>query len=179
MTSAADRLYDQVLALRCQAGDDLAFAELVERYHRRLRYYVLRLLGDADAADDGMQDVWLTVFAKLPQLRSPRALPVWLYRIARNATFRTMRDTRSLGELSEEPIAEASTSDEPDFSPQDAARVHAALDRLRPHHKEVLAMRFVEQLDYEQIAEVIGCPIGTVRSRLYYAKRELRREMGG
>ena len=178
MTHAADRLYDQVLALRCQAGDDRAFAELVERYHQRLRYYVLRLLGNADAADDVMQNVWLSAFRRLPQLRDPRALPVWLYRIARNAALRAMRDARELTRLEEEPVADAPTSDESGFSPDDAAKVHASLDRLRPHHKEILALRFVEQMDYEQIAAVLGCPLGTVRSRLYYAKQALRRKMG-
>jgi len=62
MTDKADRLYEQVLVLRCQAGGDRAFAGLIERYHHRLRYYLRRLLNDTDLADDVLQDVWLTTF---------------------------------------------------------------------------------------------------------------------
>jgi RNA polymerase sigma-70 factor (ECF subfamily) len=178
MPEAAERLYEQVLVLRCQAGDDAAFAELVQRYHERLRYYIRRLLGETSSAEDVLQDVWLRVYRKLPALRRPGALSVWLYRIARNAALAALRQRRGWIELAEEPAAPG-PDDESEFSPEDAARIHTALQRLRRDHKEVLVLRFLEQMSYEEIAKVVGCPVGTVRSRIYYAKRALQREMRG
>jgi RNA polymerase sigma-70 factor (ECF subfamily) len=64
-----------------------------------------------------------------------------------------------------------------DFSAEDAARVHRALDELEPEHREALVLRFLEEMSYEDMARVTGCPLGTVRSRLHYAKRALRRAL--
>lgn len=179
MTDAADRLYEQVLVLRCQAGDHGAFAELVQRYHARLGYYLRRLLGNGALAEDVLQNVWFAVFRQLARLEQPRAVSVWLYRIARNAALAELRKTPGWSELTAEPPAPDAEPDEPEFSAEDAARIHAALDRLRPEHKEVLTLRFLEDMSYEQIAEIVRCPLGTVRSRIYYAKRALREEMRG
>jgi RNA polymerase sigma-70 factor (ECF subfamily) len=63
---------------------------------------------------------------------------------------------------------------EPEFTAEDAAQIHAALDRLPAHQREVLVLRFLEDMSYEDIARVIGCPLGTLRSRLHHAKRALR-----
>lgn len=151
----------------------------MDRYHEGLGYYVRRLLGNAHLADDVLQDVWLTAFRRLPRLRNPRALPVWLYRIARNAALAELRGASGWAEQTEEPQAPAPGHEEPEFTPEDAARIHVALDRLRPEHKDVLVLRFLEEMSYEGIAAVVGCPLGTVRSRIHYAKQALRREMRG
>lgn len=87
MPSAAERLYEQVLVLRFQAGDDQALAELVRRYHDRLAYYVRRLLADPQAAEEVLQNVWLAVVRGLKHLEHPAALAAWLYRIARHAVL--------------------------------------------------------------------------------------------
>ena len=179
MTEAADRLYEQVLVVRCQAGDEAAFVEIVQRYHERLRYYVRRLSVDASRVDDVLQEVWLIVFRGLPRLRRPGALAAWLFRIARNAALAEQRRDRALSGPASAPEAAAAADDEPDFTPQDAARMHACLDRLAPGHREVLVLRFFEELSYEDIADVVGSPLGTVRSRLHHAKRALRRAMRG
>jgi RNA polymerase sigma-70 factor, ECF subfamily len=172
MTPSADQLYERVLILRGQTGDEAAFAELVERYHVRLRYYLRKMLGP-DQADDALQEVWLDVFRALPRLADPGAFTAWLYRIARVRTYRVLRrrpPTQPLADVEPEaPEAEA------DFTAEEAAAIHAALDRLSPEHREALILRFVEDMSYEQIAAVAGVPVGTVRSRLHNAKRELRR----
>jgi RNA polymerase sigma-70 factor (ECF subfamily) len=179
MTEAADRLYEQVLVVRCQAGDEAAFMEIVQRYHERLRYYVRRLSVDASSVDDVLQEVWLIVFRGLPGLRRPGALAAWLHRITRNAALAERRRGRALSGLEPEPEAPAAVDDEPDFTAQDAARMPACLDRLSPGHREVLILRHFEELSYEDIADVVGSPLGTVRSRLHHAKRALRQAMRG
>lgn len=174
MKDRADRLYENVLVLRCQTGDESAFAELVDRYAQRLRYFVRKLLGEADGVEDVLQDVWLIVFRRMVDLREPAAFSTWLYRVARNRAYRALRDRRLLLPLEDEDVAVEDDDDE-NFAAADAAQIHAGLDELPAAHREVLTLRFLEQMTYEDIAQVTGCKLGTVRSRLYYAKRALRR----
>lgn len=172
MTDRLEQLYERVLLLRCQAGDEIAFAELVARYSPRLRYYVRRLL-DAGDSDDVLQDVWLDVFRGLPRLLDPAAFPAWVYRIARDRVGRVLR-RRPRPHV---PLLEVDVPEGPEvtFTPEDAACIHAGLAELPPEHREVLVLRFLEEMPYEDIARVIDSPVGTVRSRLHYAKIALRR----
>jgi RNA polymerase sigma-70 factor, ECF subfamily len=166
-------LQEPLLVLRCQAGDAAAFAELVGRYHRRVHYYLKKMLGSPDRADDALQEFWIDVFRSIPKLREASAFAPWLYRLARDRAYREIRRTPSVAEpIDAHDLAEEESPD--DFSPDDAQRVHAALDELGPEHREVLLLRFIESMTYEQIAKVAGCEIGTVRSRIHYAKRALR-----
>jgi RNA polymerase sigma-70 factor (ECF subfamily) len=182
MTDQLDLIYERVLVVRCQAGDEGAFAELVGRYDARLRYFLRKLLVGAggtrsvpatDRADDVLQEVWLDVFRHLPRLADPQAFRAWVYRIARDRAFGLLRKSRQV----EQPLGEIDVPDEADdngFDAEDAARIHAALDLLPPEQREVLVLRFVETMSYEAIARVTSQPLGTVRSRLFYAKRALR-----
>src|SRR4051812_32866893 len=94
MSDPVERLYERLLVLRCQTGDETAFAELVARYAPRVGYYLKKLLAGLDGADDLLQEVWLDVFRNVPRLRDPAAFPAWLYRIARDRAFRTLRKKR-------------------------------------------------------------------------------------
>jgi RNA polymerase sigma-70 factor (ECF subfamily) len=171
VTNSADRLYERVLLLRCQAGDQAAFKELVGGYTPRLRYYLRKILREVDRIEDVLQDVWLEVLRGLPRLADPGAFPAWLYRIARNRACREFRERRPLRPLEEMDLAQE-TGD--DIRLEDAEYIHAALDELASEHREVLVLRFLEGMTYESIASVTGCPVGTVRSRIHYAKRALR-----
>jgi RNA polymerase sigma-70 factor (ECF subfamily) len=177
MTDLAERVYRSVLVVRCQAGDRAAFEELVALYHPRLRHFLARMVGDDHAADDLLQEVWFEVHRGLAGLASPEAFPAWLYRIARHRALRELRKKR-------QPLSSLDGIDVPgdadeDFSAEDAGRVHAALGQVGPEHREVLLLRFFEGMAYEDIARVTGCSLGTVRSRIHYAKRALRRAMEG
>jgi RNA polymerase sigma-70 factor, ECF subfamily len=179
MNDIADSLYQQILVLRCQTGDGAAFGELVERFAARLRYYVRALLGKERQADaeDVLQEVWLDVHRSIATLTDPGALPAWLYRVARNRTVRHLRKrvlpTRAIQDLQE--YSEIARKE--DFSIDDAEAIHFALDALAPEHREVLVLRFLEDMSYDGIAAITGCPVGTVRSRIHYAKLALRRVM--
>jgi RNA polymerase sigma-70 factor (ECF subfamily) len=178
MSDIAERVYRSVLVVRCQAGDHAAFEELVELCQPRLRYFLASMVGDDHAADDLLQEVWLEVYRGLARLADPGAFPAWLYRIARHRALATLRKKRQhLSSL--EGIDLAGSAEEDDFSAEDAEHVHAALGRLAPEHREVLLLRFFEGMSYEDIAAVLGCQLGTVRSRIHYAKRALRRAMEG
>jgi RNA polymerase sigma-70 factor (ECF subfamily) len=176
MNDRTEQVYEQLLVLRCQLGSEKAFAEVVRRYTPRLQYY-LRKLGRADDVEDALQEVWTDVYRGLGRLRNTRAFTSWLYRITRDRAYRQLRRKR----ISCVPLEEGEVPNpkdaESNFGPDDARQINAALERLSAEHREVLLLRFIEGMSAEQIGQVIGCPAGTVRSRLHYAKRCLRQEI--
>ena len=178
MTNVPAQLREQVLVLRSQAGDADAFDELVARYAPRIRYYLLKLLGDTEAAGDASQEVWLDVHRGITRLRQPGSFRPWLYRIARDRASRAIREARARIPLIDgADLASAADEAGEEFTPEDAERIHRALDRLSAEHREVLLLRFLEDLPYEEIAQVTGCNLGTVKSRIHYAKKLLRHEI--
>jgi RNA polymerase sigma-70 factor (ECF subfamily) len=175
MTEIAERVYRSLLVVRCQAGDRAAFEELVELYQPRLFYFLSKMVGDRDDAEDLQQEVWFDVYRGLAKLANPAAFVVWLYQIARHKALRAVR-RRGPTVVSLEGIELAQEDDtDDDFSAEDAQLIHEGLEKLAPEQREVLLLRFAEGMTYEEIARVTGCQLGTVRSRLYYAKRALRR----
>ena len=172
----AAKLIENVLLLRCQVGDRDAFAELIERYERPLLYFISHLLENKEMTEDIFQDTWLTVIRRIHSLREIDAFPAWLYRIARNKVYQQLRKKKKLSEL-DEKIAVPNDAEDDKFSPEDVVKLHKCLEKLRTEHKEVLMLRFLEQMSYDEIAQVINCNIGTVRSRIYYAKLALKKEM--
>jgi RNA polymerase sigma-70 factor (ECF subfamily) len=165
------------LVQRCQSGDRDAFESLVVQYHPRLKYFVRRLDGTSGNADDLLQEIWMSVFKKIHKLKEPRLFPVWLYRIARNRVYRGFRRKERYLQLPEEKELPVSCDSEPTFDVHDAERIHEALKKLKPHLREVLTLYYLEQMSYESIAQVTRCRIGTIRSRLFYAKQSLREKM--
>ena len=162
---------------RCQDGERTAFEELFEMYQPRLKYYVRRLDSGGANIDDTLQDVWLAVFKKIHKLKDAQVFAVWLYRIARNKVYDEFRNKDRFVRLPEEDEIPVSGSDEPVLDTNDTEKLHAALNKIKPYHREVLTLSFIEQMSYQSIADVVGCSIGTVRSRIFYAKQSLREEM--
>jgi len=172
----SDRLEQNVLLLRCRIGDRDALSELIVRYSRRLRYFISHLSDSPEMTEDIFQDTWVRVIGKMHTLRNVESFTTWLYRIARNTAFQQLRRKKRSCELhgdiippKEQPIDA--------FSPAAAAMIHNGLKKLHPAHREILALRFLEQLSYQQVAEILGCNLNTVKSRIYYAKLALKKEM--
>lgn len=162
---------------RCRSDERAAFEELFEMYQPRLKYFVRRLDIGGSNIDDILQDIWLSVYKKIHKLKDARSFGVWLYRIARNKVYDGFRRKDRFIRLPEEDEVPVSGSDEPVFDANDAEKLHRALSKLKPYHREVLTLCFIEQMPYQSIADVVGCSIGTVRSRIFYAKQSLRKEM--
>jgi RNA polymerase sigma-70 factor (ECF subfamily) len=177
MIDDADRLYERLLVLRCQAGDEAAFAALMDRYQPRLRYYVSKMLFGLREPDDVLQEIWIDVFRAISRLIDADAFRAWLYQVARARVVKQFRKRR----LNFQPLEEnepVSTDECVEvFAAEEAQDVHAALDKLGAPHREVLVLRYIEDMSYEEIARIVDCEIGTVRSRLHYAKRALRNEL--
>lgn len=174
--NSSDKLIEQVLILRCQIGDKDALAGLIERYQAPLRYFISRLSANPEMAEDIFQDTWLTVIRRIHSLKKTDAFSTWLYRIARNKVYQQFRRKRKLCELNEN-IAVPNDTDNDFFTTEDAVKIHRCLKELLPEYREVLMLRFLEQMSYEQISQVINCKLGTVKSRIHYAKLALKKEM--
>jgi RNA polymerase sigma-70 factor, ECF subfamily len=172
MTDSADDVYRRLLVLRCQVGDRGAFEELVRHAQPRLERFLRKMLSGEANVDDVIQEVWMDVLRGIGRLSDPAALLPWLYRIAHNRAFSMLRRRRPMGMIDDDV---QSPADETSFTIEDRQAVHAAMDQLVPEHREVLLLRFMEDLSYEEIANVTGCQLGTVRSRIHNAKRQLRR----
>jgi RNA polymerase sigma-70 factor (ECF subfamily) len=182
-----DAIYDELLVLRCRQGERAAVDELLRRWERRLLYYVRRLVDDDEHdAWDVLQQTFLQAVRKLHTLREPRTLPAWLYTIARNAALADRRrrsalasggrgtdDAVEVGELAASAAA-AGPDDGGEFTADDVDAVHAAMGELSVPHREALTLLFLQDLSVEEIAQVVGASPGTVKSRVYYAKRALR-----
>jgi RNA polymerase sigma-70 factor (ECF subfamily) len=166
-----NQFYDALLVVRSQAGDESAFAELVQRYSPRLRYFLSSLVFDRTTVDDELQNVWLDVYRGLARLTDPSAFPAWVYRISRARVALQLRKREPV--IEPFPLEEVPNEVE-EFRAEQAAAIHRALEMLSTEHREVLVLRFLNDLSYSEIAEVIGTAVGTVRSRLHFAKKALR-----
>lgn len=176
MNTDARRTHDEWLALRCRLGEPGAFAELVREMERPLLYFAAKLLGDEDAAFDVLQEVWLAAVRGVRRLDDPRAVRAWLYRVTRGRAVDRVRHDRSRERAERARAADTpeEVGDGPSFAADDARAVHRALDRIDLRHREVLVLHFLNDLSVAEIAAVIGAPAGTVKSRIYHAKRALK-----
>ena len=171
-----EHLETKICVIRAQGGDTDAFRRLVELYERRLLYFIRRISGAGDWGLDVLQDVWLAVFRRLNTLRSPAAFKTWVYQIAHDKAIDLLRRQHRESELvlTMEPEVETDDANE---AFENAELVHRALEGLSLAHREVLTLRFLEDLEISEIAEVIRCSVGTAKSRLHYAKKALERKL--
>jgi RNA polymerase sigma-70 factor, ECF subfamily len=171
----AESLALELLAMRCRRGDRGALEELIRTWEPRLLYFVRRLVREEADARDVMQKTWLRVLSGIATLDDPRSLAPWLYRVARNTAYSHLRSAGVQVEQLNDVEMEVAESSAESFDFDDAARVHRGLAELSLAHREVLTLFFLEELSVEEVAGILGVPPGTVKSRLHYAKRELRK----
>ncbi|MFA6472086.1 MAG: sigma-70 family RNA polymerase sigma factor [Candidatus Latescibacterota bacterium] len=170
-----ERIYCELLVLRCSRGDKGAFEELIRLWENKLFYYIRRLVTSEEEAWDILQETWIKVFQSVGSLKNPDALPSWLYSIARHSAMDHWRDRFAdvrTEKMDEDVLLEIPDDKTPDFD--NAERVHRGLDRISLSHREVLTLFFLEDFSIEEIASILIIAPGTVKSRLHYAKRALR-----
>jgi RNA polymerase sigma-70 factor, ECF subfamily len=171
----------------CLSGRTDAFDRLVVRYQDRLYNTLVGVLGSADDARDVVQDAFVHAYQKLDTFRGHSAFYSWLFRIALNAAASRKRKQRRPVSSIESARGENGfefADPHPDSQPshllersERQALLKAALAELSDEHRTVLVLKEMEGLKYEEIAEIVGCPIGTVRSRIYRARNELRERL--
>jgi RNA polymerase sigma-70 factor, ECF subfamily len=187
MTESADA--DALLVARAQRGEVAAFEMLVVKYQRRIERLVSRMVRDSDLVFDIAQETFIRAWRALPKFRGESAFYTWLYRIAVNTAKKALlekkRDPLVLEsalvspDQGEEPSrleSELSDGETPDAvlaSKEIAATVNAAIDALSEDLRQAIVLREIEGLSYEEIADVMNCPIGTVRSRIFRAREAI------
>lgn len=169
------------LVARSQQGDKDAFGELVRRYQRLVVGIAYRMSGDAMLAEDASQDAFLRAWQRLDRFecRGAGSFRAWLCRIATNITVDRLRKVRPTVQLEALPLPGGVRPDEAHLRREETQAVRAAVLRLPAASRAALILREYEGLSYREIAEALSIPIGTVMSRLNYARRKLRQELAG
>jgi len=189
---------DTALISRCQGKDIAAFDQIVARYKHKIFNYIFRMVGDSDEAEDLTQEVFVKTYVSLASFRSESSLNTWLYRIAGNLCIdshrKRQRRQNALGgaplSLNETPAAQTDSGDESgltrdvadrSFEPYNLlaqqeldSQIQKALSLLPEKMRTVVVLHDLEDMPYEEIAAIVGCPLGTVKSRLFNARVQLR-----
>ncbi|MCX7419526.1 MAG: sigma-70 family RNA polymerase sigma factor [Planctomycetia bacterium] len=175
---------DQDLIAATLARDTAAFGELVSRYQNRLYHSMIHVVGSAEDAKDVAQEAFTLAFQKLSTFRGDAQFYSWLFRIALNASVNFRRKNRSLGqsiEATKERIGNEPSDDRCDTAPEQPLEqaerqriVQQALAQMTEDYRVPLVMAEMEEMKYDEIAELLQCPIGTVRSRIHRGRAELR-----
>lgn len=188
--SSQNKEIDDVdLVKLAQGGDYKAFDALVTRHRGKVYAMIMNMVkNDADAWDLA-QDSFIKAWKALPKFENRSKFSTWLFRISHNVVYDWMRKKkiRSEGELDDKLLdvnridMSAATAPRQSKRPDEAMtgnelkqQIDEALNKLTPHHKETILLREVQGMDYKEIAEVMGCTLGTVMSRLFYARKKLQ-----
>lgn len=180
---------DFQLVQRTVAGDDKAYELLVMKYQRRIERLIGRMVRDVDLIEDIAQETFIRAYKALHQFRGEAQFYTWLYRIAVNTAKKALVDMKRDPTVSEAALRSSDDDDETyrpgnepisDESPDTilaakeiAAAVNAAMEALPAELRQAVTLREIEGLSYEEIAEVMNCPIGTVRSRIFRAREAI------
>ncbi len=175
---------DLRLARRIQGGDPRAFEEFLDSYGARVQFLVRRTVTDRSDAEDLTQEIFVHLYRNIGSYRGEAALATWVYRVALNQCAKYANKTRPQNVPLDEQDIEASTDWRSD--PEQAAvkrelsdQVQDALNLLSPQHKEVVVLHELYGLTYQECAQTLEVPVGTVKSRLFNAIRRLRDSLSG
>jgi RNA polymerase sigma-70 factor (ECF subfamily) len=185
MQIVSDHFYEQELLLAAQEGDLEAYEELQGLLEADIRRYVQRKIYDSYAVDDILQEIFLAFYQNLHRIDPIENLRPYIFRIARNKCYDDLRklERNSDVSLDDEPVQMRVSFTEAQHQPKPDDLTHwmllhlevqAAIEQLPENQRETLVLYSEEQMSYAEIAEIMDCSIGTVKSRLYYAKKNLR-----
>ena len=171
---------DRHLLTRIATGDTQAMRALYERHHSALLGFIRSRGGDDTTADDVLHDTMLDVWRNANKFQGRSSVKTWIFTIARNKLIDRMRSAARVSLVAEVPDV---VDDSPDAetimeSAQNVARVRACLDKLKEVQRTVIRLAFYEGLTYEDIAEIEGVPAGTIKSRVFHAKKALMKCLG-
>ncbi len=183
-------LLDEDLARAAQQGDDDAFAELVHRYERQIFSMAYRLAGDYDEAADLAQEAFLRIYRMLDRYDPQKKFFSWMYRVAQNSCLNTLnkRPHNVIPvENAEEYLApegsdaaQTASTAEPEqnyLNRELRQNIDEAIAQLRDNYREVVYLRYIEDLSYQQIAEICGLPVSTIETRLFRGRKQLQKNL--
>jgi len=183
--STADPDDDARLLDRIAAGDDAAFEELYHRYHRRLLGYLLRVLGRPGLVEEVLDDALLAVWQGAHRFDGRSRASTWIFGIAHHKALKALeRSRRESARETGDPPSPENESIPPHRQPDAAAirselrrKLRSALDVLSPVQRAVVELTFFYGYSYPEVAEIVGCPVGTVKTRMFHARRLLKERM--
>lgn len=179
MKRTTDQIYDELLVLRCQSGEADAIKELISRWQMRLARYVFRQTGDSDDTADVMQEIWVSVVRKLKSLDDPAAFGQWIYRIAAARTVDWIRKKKREHTLQKAAAEETALNDSKEAAESNHERKIELLKKgivSLPHEQRtILTMFYLEERPVSEVAAILNIPVGTVKSRLFQARNQLRK----
>ena len=169
---------DRRLAVLALEGDDKAFAHLFNRYRDAIRQLLLQRTGSDADADDLLQETFIKVYIHLDRYNPAYTFGQWVYTIARNTFIDYVRrrsEELPIDERFAAPASSAPTPEENVIRLQQRAQIERYLETLRPHYRELVKMRLFDEYSYEEIAERLRLPLGTVKTRIHRAREQLCR----
>ena len=167
---------ERELVERCRSGDERAFQELVETYERLVFALIARTIQDPSRAEDLAQDVFLRIHRGLPYFRGEARLSTWIYRIVANVCLQdqTRPAQVSLDDAQTRGVTWSGSDRRfSDFEVRD--RLEKAIARLPPNYRLLIAAHYLDGVQYDELAEALNLPLGTVKTQLHRAKQQLRR----
>lgn len=167
---------DEWLVVRCQLGERAAFDELIACWHEPLWRYARRLGRSDDEADDAAQEIWLRVFRGIARLREGSRLRPWLFGIARRVLMDRLRIKYATPPAADVDVTGLAADDTTDLN-ADLDALESGLTQLPVVERDVLALFYLQELSLADVAQVLGVPVGTVKSRLFRARQLLRRAL--
>lgn len=168
---------DEWLVVRCQLGERPAFDALIERWHAPLWRSVRQLTSNDDMAQEIVQEVWLRVIRGISRLRDGAKWRAWLFGIARRVLMDRLRRQYAMPLAAETEIADVPAEDASVDPEVLSAALHDELAKLPLIEREVLTLFYLRELSLGEVADILGVPLGTVKSRLFRARHLLRREL--
>lgn len=166
---------ERELVSRCQRGDDGAFGELVDRYKNLVYAMIYRMVADRTQVDDLAQDVFLKVHRGLPYFRGEARLSTWIYRIVANVCVQARSARPRMASADDVPEPSATDAAFADVELRD--RLEKAMMQLPENYRLLIAAHYLRGVQYEALAESLDIPLGTVKTHLHRAKRQLRELM--
>ncbi len=166
---------DELLVIRCQLGERAAFSALYERWATPLARHLARVTGEGAAVDDLCQEVWLRVLGGLGRLREPARFRGWFFGIAHRVLMDRLRSRYAAPVDVALTDVELRESDDVDASWQATRELESGLAALTPIERGVIDLFYLQELSLSEIAETLGIPLGSVKSRLFRARAQLRR----
>ncbi len=175
MRKSRAQIYDELLVIKCRQADKEAFDELVGRWQKRLWHYAFKVTGSESAAWDVVQETWYGIIKGIRKLEDVSVFPRWAFRIANNKCTDWLRGQRRQQQLNNELTKRTKNeSNKKQNSDEKTESLRAAIEKLSPDRRALLTLRYHEGFDIGQIAEILGVPEGTVKSRLHRTVNELR-----
>ena len=175
MKKSREQIYDELLVIKCRQADKDAFDELVGRWQKRLWHYAFKVTGSESAAWDIVQETWYGVIKGIRKLEDVSVFPRWAFRIANNKCADWLRRQRLRNRLNNELTKHTqSESGKKQNGDEATESLRAAIERLSPDRRALLILRYHEDFDIGQIAEILSIPEGTVKSRLHRTLDQLR-----